>query len=253
MQKIRIYADDGSSVACVQETRRSLEELFTDSCDIELICADEIRGKSWRNETGLLIIPGGRSNPYHEKLGSRGMQSIKDFVETGGHYLGICAGAYFACRRTEFEVGTELEITRDDGLGLFPGRATGSAYSDQAFRYGTEQNSRLAEVELRSRQESFYFNGGCFFTVDSFEHRHQVLGRFADISGNPACIVLCQYGRGRVLLSGVHFEYSYRGLDTEDEWNKKIFRRLSDLEQQRVNNFQYLVRDCLLSAEAGVN
>ena len=28
------------------------------------------------------------------------------YVEGGGAYLGLCAGAYYACRRVEFELGT---------------------------------------------------------------------------------------------------------------------------------------------------
>lgn len=31
---------------------------------------------------------------------------LSGYVEGGGAYLGLCAGAYYACRRVEFEVGT---------------------------------------------------------------------------------------------------------------------------------------------------
>lgn len=33
---------------------------------------------------------------------------IRQFVENGGTYIGFCAGAYFACNRVEFEIGTPL-------------------------------------------------------------------------------------------------------------------------------------------------
>lgn len=29
-----------------------------------------------------------------------------DYVHAGGSYLGLCAGAYYACDRIEFELGT---------------------------------------------------------------------------------------------------------------------------------------------------
>ena len=36
---------------------------------------------------------------------------LPGYVEGGGAYLGLCAGAYYACRRIEFEVGTRHAIT----------------------------------------------------------------------------------------------------------------------------------------------
>jgi glutamine amidotransferase-like uncharacterized protein len=42
-------------------------------------------------KTALAVIPGGSLLEIHESLGSTA-KNIKDYVETGGRYLGICAG-----------------------------------------------------------------------------------------------------------------------------------------------------------------
>jgi hypothetical protein len=37
-----------------------------------------------------------------------GVRRVRDFVEKGGGYLGLCAGAYFAASSIEFEKGSPL-------------------------------------------------------------------------------------------------------------------------------------------------
>ena len=94
------------------------------------------------------MIPGGRDRPYQASLQGEGVQAIKciavqcsakkciaahckavqcstlqciavlslvqlytrQFVESGGSYLGLCAGAYFAAARVSFQPGTDLQV-----------------------------------------------------------------------------------------------------------------------------------------------
>jgi biotin--protein ligase len=44
---------------------------------------------SWQSKTALLILPGGRANPYEQFLNT---ESMRKYVYNGGNYLGICAG-----------------------------------------------------------------------------------------------------------------------------------------------------------------
>lgn len=46
----------------------------------------------------LLIVPGGLSTGQAKALREEGCRRIEKFVEYGGGYLGICAGAYLAAR-----------------------------------------------------------------------------------------------------------------------------------------------------------
>jgi hypothetical protein len=53
---------------------------------------------------------------------------VTGFVNSGGSYLGLCAGAYYACSRVQFEEGSRLQVVGDRELAVFPGIACGAAY-----------------------------------------------------------------------------------------------------------------------------
>jgi len=40
----------------------------------------------------------------------KGNKLIREYVEQGGMYLGLCAGGYYGAQKVEFEVGTPLEV-----------------------------------------------------------------------------------------------------------------------------------------------
>jgi hypothetical protein len=50
------------------------------------------------DDVDLIAVPGGfgDSESYHTLL-KHNEDRVRDFVEQGGHYLGICMGAYWAC------------------------------------------------------------------------------------------------------------------------------------------------------------
>ena len=59
---------------------------------------------------------------------------VADYVHGGGRYLGLCAGAYYACNRVEFEQGSPMEVQGDRELQFFPGIARGAAYPGEHCR-----------------------------------------------------------------------------------------------------------------------
>ena len=74
------------------------------------LSAQQVIEGGWEEETDLFIMPGGRDRLYHAALLGAGNLKIRSFVERGGTYLGLCAGAYYGCRSIEFEKGFPLEI-----------------------------------------------------------------------------------------------------------------------------------------------
>jgi len=46
-------------------------------------------------------VPGGYTEWYVEALGEEGFKRIREFVASGGGYIGMRAGAYIAPRRVE--------------------------------------------------------------------------------------------------------------------------------------------------------
>lgn len=59
------------------------------------------------NPPALLVVPGGTARLKAEALGHAGIAAIRDYVASGGHYLGFCGGA-------------GLGLSGQHGLGLCP-------------------------------------------------------------------------------------------------------------------------------------
>ncbi len=53
----------------------------------------------------VLIMPGGSGSSQAKHLGESGREAIKSFVDGGGGYVGICAGAYLASSQYEWSLG----------------------------------------------------------------------------------------------------------------------------------------------------
>lgn len=151
-----------------------------------------------------LIMPGGRDRPYHAALKGAGNAQIRAFVEKGGTYLGICAGAYYGCKRVEFDAGFPLEVCEERELAFFSGTAVGPAYGKGTFEYDTEKGARMANLGTAHGILPIYYNGGCLFEGD-FTHI-RILAHYLDLPGHPPAIIECPTGQGKAILSGVHLE-----------------------------------------------
>tara|TARA_R110002124_G_scaffold64985_1_gene177173 strand:- start:58771 stop:59556 length:786 start_codon:yes stop_codon:yes gene_type:complete len=168
----------------------------------------------------LFVMPGGADLYYVEKLNGLGNTKIKTYVEQGGKYLGICAGAYYGCAHLEFAKGwpNEFEISGPRELSFYTGRAIGPIreYSDPAQRIPSCYDSvcTLSYTDTDKSEEitlKAHYNGGPYFS-NSAEHANsetvEVLAQYTDIPHHPAAIILCRQGKGRALLIGPHLEDS---------------------------------------------
>ena len=182
-----------------------------------VICPEDIRDGGL---TGLLavVFPGGSGGGIAKALQPEGVAAVRAFVEGGGGYVGICAGAYFA--------GSGL----DSYAALLPWRHTqpwakGTAVLDVALTAAGKQllGNEFAAIKTR------YNNGPVYLDVLGQSARGHarstptVLAEFASAAkdkkgvvhdsmiGAPA-IVADSYGKGRVMLISPHPE-SHRELE----------------------------------------
>jgi biotin---protein ligase len=96
----------------------------------------------------LLVMPGGADLPYTRDLAGAGIAAIRAFISAGGCYLGLCAGAYFACASVDFEPGhVALSVRGGRDLALFPGAALGAAVP--GFEYESEAGAAAARLAWR--------------------------------------------------------------------------------------------------------
>lgn len=198
---IRVYAGKGAD-------RRAFSSLCEEMSDasISFLGTQELLEDNWEERTDILLMPGGRDVPYHQLLQGRGNQKIRGFVEAGGSYLGICAGAYFGCREVVFAKGSPIEVLGQRELAFFQGKALGPLFD---FCYESEKGARAL---LLSQEESphtpfyAYYNGGCYFEGASLSAEVKILAKYREIETQPAAIIEIEVEKGRVILSGVHLE-----------------------------------------------
>ena len=75
----------------------------------------------WQDRCAALVLGGGYDMGYLRSLGKEGTDMVRNFVLDGGTYIGMCAGAYFACDYIEFEKGSSMEVQGYRPLKFYPG------------------------------------------------------------------------------------------------------------------------------------
>lgn len=186
---------------------------------------DVLLEQPWQATCALLVFPGGADLGYCRTLNGQGNRLIRQYVNTGGSYLGLCAGGYYASARCEFEVGDpNMEVIGARELEFFPGICRGCAF--KGFVYNSEAGTRAADLTVNKEPFSSigdgrnipdgikaYANGGSVFVdAEKFTSRGvEVLASYTeklevDSGEGAAAVVYRKVGDGNVVLTGPHPE-----------------------------------------------
>jgi glutamine amidotransferase-like uncharacterized protein len=153
-----------------------LDYVTADSAELNKMETAEIRGHR------LLIIPGGNFVVMGNSLSSATPARIRNAVQSGLNYLGICAGGFLAGNSPY----NGLNLTSGVKFGFYAAERRGI------------RKAAVAIVAPGSPTLEQYWEDGPEFTGWG-----TVAGKYPD--GTPA-IVQGMVGSGRVILSGVHPE-----------------------------------------------
>ncbi len=229
--RIYLYSGPGAAAESLSQTVATLEELTPVPYTVEKIGFRELKGGAWAQDAALLIMPGGADIPYSKYLSGEGISKIRGYVEQGGNYLGICAGAYFASAKIIFEAGTPLEVQGTRDLKFFPGVAEGPVLAP--YDYNSNSGARLAELHVKGSDTPVFshFNGGCHFVGAEKIPGVTVLATYGDTE--KAAILEMRVGKGHVILSGVHPEFSPHLMNREDPYLRPIAEKLDLHEGSR--------------------
>jgi glutamine amidotransferase-like uncharacterized protein len=196
--------------------------------------ADEVRGgRLQAGDVAVFVLPGGADVYYVEKLEGEGNRQIRSYVESGGRYLGICGGAYYAARSIAYAKGSAHEVAGPRALGFFPGLAVGPVGESAPLdREGFPPPRILGLLDPMSPEPiaaAVYWGGPAFVghdrggesgskasgqTVPAVE----VLARYdtPETDRPLPAIVRCAVGRGRAVLCGIHPEITPDDLENMD-------------------------------------
>lgn len=193
-RNIVIYQDEGVGefgLKCLAEFFKDDEVWFANA---EAVIDGRVLGMA-----DIFVMPGGADVLYCAKLNGAGNDNIRAYVEEGGTYLGVCAGAYYACKSIEWHKDRNDEIVGKRELAFVNAAAVGSIPELAVLYDLTLQSAAVIDLE----GNSVYYHGGPYFRLNN--KSTDVLARYALPFDAPA-IVRRNVGEGQVVLSGVHFE-----------------------------------------------
>ncbi|MFW9888577.1 MAG: BPL-N domain-containing protein [Candidatus Thorarchaeota archaeon] len=153
----------------------------------------------------IIAIPGGWAWAYFQDLTNSGVVRIRNFVENGGAFFGVCAGAYFACDNIRWEgenIGYSLDLYPNLGIGPIEEIAAWPGYNMTRINL----NKAVTGMDLSGEPDShtlMYYGGPYFETAGT--DGVNVIATY-DVNDEPA-IISYEYGQGRVVLSGPHVEW----------------------------------------------
>ncbi len=115
--------------------------------------------------------------------------ALKNYLQNGGRYLGICGGGYIASTGWE-EYGQSFT-----SLGIIPARSGSFT--------GGEADPRILPVSWLGQTRQMYYQDGPVFYLMPTAEQTRIIACYAD--GRVAAFI-SSYGRGRVAVSGTHPE-----------------------------------------------
>lgn len=145
-----------------------------------------------------LVMPGGSQDVQAYALGPRGMEQLRAFVEAGGDYLGLCAGAYLAYRTAY-------------GLTLIDASSAGRGTVGSKIEVRQREGGHPVFYGYDSVIPGFYYGGGPNFEPSegavAFLNEVPETWKNKDLRGT-APFLEGMHGLGKVLLIGPHPENS---------------------------------------------
>lgn len=100
--KIAIYDGPGSGDKGIVNVTKRAQQL--PGAKVTALKPDEI-GTRDLSEFDIVVFSGGSGSAQARAIGEAGRKNVREFVERGGGYLGICAGAYLACAGFDWGLG----------------------------------------------------------------------------------------------------------------------------------------------------
>lgn len=160
-----------------------------------------------RESFDVVIFTGGSGSKQSKAIGEHGLAAVRKFVEEGGGYVGICAGAYLACEGFSW------------GAKILDAKTVSSKWKRGVGDVKIEFTDKGREILgfPAGQRDIRYANGPIYTTAGSpaipdFEplahFRTEFAGNGSPVGAmvNSPAMVAGTFGKGRVLCSSPHPE-----------------------------------------------
>jgi glutamine amidotransferase-like uncharacterized protein len=167
----------------------------------------------------VVVFPGGSGNGQAAAIGDAGMAAVRNFVSSGGGYIGTCGGAFLGIQHIKFYGngpngpsgrGPPTQEPFDRGHGTVNVEFTKDGVADLGLDvsiFGGNKNVTIMywqgpivkTVDLPKNVSKLAF----FRTEIHSKHTNETTGEMVN---TPAITSLDNYGKGRVVLNSPHPE-----------------------------------------------
>lgn len=202
---VAIYKGEGAGEEGVENVKNNIR--ITAGIEVAELTSEQIQHDDL-SKFDVIIFSGGSGSKQAESIGEKGKENIRNFIQNGGGYLGICAGAYLATSgfdwslhivsaetisKTEWKRGkgfVDMELTDEgkvilgDVSGFFKCR-----YSSGPLLKLTDDNTLPA------------FSTAAYFRSEVSEN-----GVTEGVMVNTPAAIYATYGNGKVFLISTHPE-----------------------------------------------
>jgi glutamine amidotransferase-like uncharacterized protein len=208
--QVAIYEGPGSGAAGIRNVENRIKQL--DGAEVVRLSPEEM-GTRDLSGFDLVVFSGGSGSGQSKAIGDAGRDNVRKYVEQGGAYMGVCAGAYLACAGFEW------------GLGILNARTVSSKWRRGMGHVEMELTGAGRSVlgEVSDRFLVRYANGPIITPLGRDDlPEYSVLAHFRTElaeNGSPVGVmvdspaaVVAPFGKGRVLIFSPHPENT-PGLD----------------------------------------
>jgi glutamine amidotransferase-like uncharacterized protein len=218
-KRVLVFAEHGADHRTLCGRLRETFARAAAPVDVVPVTAAQMREPGMMDgaDTIGFFLPGASDANYDNKMGADNIDRLRRFVTDGGRFMGICAGAYYACETIEwFKWDNARFKTKQPRIDFFTYRAHGPirALLDGQTDLGNGlSHTAAADITFVDdhgtlRRADIMYWGGPELSGASEGH---IIARFNNVAGKPPAIVMRDIGQGRALISAVHPEI--RGAD----------------------------------------
>jgi glutamine amidotransferase-like uncharacterized protein len=211
MNPVLLYSSSYCNSTSVEHTNNRLLEMGVDVSRInKLPDVSYLQRSLDKYDKATLIMPGGMAMYMSYELDSN-IDKVRNAVSGGWDYFGLCAGAILGARRY---IDTKRDYNSDNVhlrlFDLLPVNANPANFSSTSDDNGSRRNGRnMKEVEVITKYKRSF---NCFWQDSPVFNETQsvvVEARYDDLINKLPAAISGEYGKGKVVLSGVHLEINY--------------------------------------------
>ena len=207
---VRVAVFDGTGVgASAEKLIEALQSSEDRRVEVCRITADEIR-QGELSGVDVLVHPGGSGSKQGAALEEEGRKAVRTFVNDGGGYLGVCAGAYLATNDYSWSlnlIDAKVVDRRHWARGKGMVKLRLSPEASEFFDHdGDELDIHYGQGPLLARREWDDPVVPDYESLAIYSTEIAKNGAPRGVMAGTSAAVRCEFGKGRVFCFSPHPE-----------------------------------------------